>query len=80
MKFQIWLSEDLNIGTFTEELDAEEAKAWKEELGFKLQEEFECADNERAKEKFIRWVRTYKDPTVRVKRVNFGALKGDGDV
>jgi len=76
MKFQIWFSEAQQIGTFTEELSEDERKAFEEELGFALQEEFSSDSKEDATRHFISWCDDQSGIPNRVGRVDLvGALQ-----
>lgn len=54
MKFQIWFSDELNVGTFTHELDDEEVDAF-QDIGFEIKEEGEFQDKGAAEAWFINW-------------------------
>lgn len=77
MKCSIWMLPEDEAGLLLEDLTAEE-EAELVEAGAVKEAEAEHATSEAAQAWFIDWVKTYKDPDVRTKRVDLkGRLRGD---
>lgn len=75
MKYQIWLKQDPQIGTFTEELTAEEKGAF-ETLGFELKHEFMAPCKAEATKKFVAWCDEQTGCPNKVEKVDLvGALQ-----